>query len=78
MAISGATFDMQYMSHAGVGDHQQTLNLLQKTQREAKDPQLKALAVKMIPVVQVTWPKPITSRRRPNTEYCKVVRAGMH
>ena len=51
-AMSGETFDKQYMSHAGVGDHQQTLNLLQKTQREAKDPQLKALAVKMIPVVQ--------------------------
>ena len=51
-AMSGETFDRQYMSHAGVGDHQRTLDLLKKTQRDAKDPQLKALAVKMIPVVQ--------------------------
>lgn len=51
-AMSGKTFDRQYMSNAGVGDHEQTLNLLKKTQREAKDPELKALAVKMIPVVQ--------------------------
>lgn len=51
-AMSGETFDRQYMSHSGVGDHEQTLDLLKKTQREAKDPELKALAVKMIPVVQ--------------------------
>jgi putative membrane protein len=51
-AMSGETFDRQYMSHAGVDDHQRTLDLLKKTQRDAKDPQLKALAVKMIPVVQ--------------------------
>ncbi|MDB5878297.1 MAG: hypothetical protein JWQ41_1711 [Variovorax sp.] len=51
-AMSGETFDRQYMSRSGVTDHQQTLALLKKTQREAKDPQLKALAVKMIPVVQ--------------------------
>lgn len=51
-ALSGDTFDKQYMSHAGVGDHRSTLELLQKTQRNAKDSDLKALAGKMIPVVQ--------------------------
>ena len=50
-ALSGETFDKQYMSQAGVGDHRNTHELLQKTQREAKDPDLKALATKMIPVV---------------------------
>jgi putative membrane protein len=51
-ALSGETFDNQYLSHAGIGDHRATLELLQKTQREAKDADLKALATKMIPVVQ--------------------------
>ena len=50
-AMSGDTFDKQYMSQAGVGDHQRTHDLLQKTQRQAKDADLKALATKMIPVV---------------------------
>jgi len=50
-ALSGDTFDKQYMSQAGLGDHRKTHELLQKTQRDAKDPDLKALATKMIPVV---------------------------
>lgn len=50
-AMSGETFDKQYMSRAGVGDHRSTHELLQKTQRTAKDADLKALAQKMIPVV---------------------------
>ena len=50
-AMSGDTFDKQYMSQAGVGDHRRTHDRLQKTQRQAKDADLKALATKMIPVV---------------------------
>ena len=50
-ALTGDTFDKQYMSQAGVGDHRKTHELLQKTQRDAKDPDLKALATKMLPVV---------------------------
>jgi putative membrane protein len=50
-ALSGDTFDKQYMSQAGLGDHRKTHELLQKTQRDAKDADLKALATKMIPVV---------------------------
>lgn len=50
-ALRGDTFDKQYMSQAGVGDHQRTHDLLQKTQREATDADLKALASKMLPVV---------------------------
>ena len=50
-ALSGDTFDKQYMSQAGVGDHKRTHELLQKTERTAKDADLKALATKMIPVV---------------------------
>lgn len=46
------TFDAQYMRQAGVNDHAQTLALLQKTQREAHDPQVKALATKLLPTMR--------------------------
>ncbi len=51
-AMNGNSFDSQYMKRAGVEDHQQTLELLQKTQKTAKTPELKAMATKMIPIVQ--------------------------
>lgn len=51
-ALSGATFDSRYVKQAGVGDHEATEKLLKKTQAEAKDAELKALAGKMLPVVQ--------------------------
>jgi len=50
--MTGNTFDSQYMKRAGVGDHQETIELLQKTQKNAKDPELKALATKMLPTVK--------------------------
>lgn len=50
--MSGNSFDTQYMKRAGVGDHQQTIELLQKTQKNAKDPELKAMATKMLPTVR--------------------------
>ena len=50
--MSGNSFDTQYMKRAGVGDHQQTIELLQKTQKNAKDPELKAMAIKMLPTVR--------------------------
>lgn len=50
-AMSGETFDRQYMAQAGLRDHRATHELLQKTERTAKDPELKALAAKMLPVV---------------------------
>ncbi len=50
--MTGNSFDSQSMTRAGVGDHQQTIELLQKAQKNAKDPELKAMAVKMLPTVQ--------------------------
>lgn len=50
-ALSGDTFDKQYMAQAGLRDHRNTHKLLQKTQRNAKDPELKALAEKLMPIV---------------------------
>ncbi|MEO8021385.1 DUF4142 domain-containing protein [Polaromonas sp.] len=46
------TFDGQYMRKAGVNDHAQTLALLQKAQRETRDPEVKALASKLLPTMR--------------------------
>ena len=50
--MSGNSFDSQYMKRAGVNDHQQTIELLQKVEKNAKDFELKAMAAKMLPTVQ--------------------------
>ncbi len=50
--MSGDTFDKQYTKRAGVGDHEKTVRLLERIQKDAKDPELKAIAVKMLPTVQ--------------------------
>jgi putative membrane protein len=50
-ALSGDTFDKQYMSRVGVADHERTHELLEKTQKNAKDPELKAYAQKILPIV---------------------------
>lgn len=49
--MSGEEFDRMYMKQGGVNDHQKTLKLLKKAQKDAKDPDLKALAEKMTPTV---------------------------
>ncbi|CAA2109716.1 hypothetical protein VVAX_05987 [Variovorax paradoxus] len=51
-ALPGGTFDSRYVKQAGVGDHEATEKLLKKTQANAKDADLKALAEEMLPVVQ--------------------------
>lgn len=51
-ALKGNTFDSQYAKRAGVGDHEATVALLKKTQAEARDADLKALAGKMLPTVE--------------------------
>jgi putative membrane protein len=51
-ALSGDTFDSQYIKRVGLGDHERTIKLLQKVQKDAKDPDLKAMASKMLPKVQ--------------------------
>jgi putative membrane protein len=51
-ALSGNLFDKEYAKRAGVGDHESTLKLLQKIQKDGKDGDLKALAAKMQPTVE--------------------------
>ena len=50
--MEGTRFDSQYMKRAGLNDHQRTMQLLQKTQKNAKDADLQDLATKMMPTVQ--------------------------
>lgn len=50
-ALSGDAFDKQYIARVGVGDHERTHKLLQKTARTAKDADLKAYAQKTIKAV---------------------------
>ncbi len=64
-ALDGDNFDKQYMSMAGLSDHKKTHEMLQKVQREAKDPDLKAYAGKTIPVVHghLTTAQQITGKK---------------
>jgi putative membrane protein len=50
--LSGEAFDRQYLAHAGVEDHKQTVALLERISKQASDPDLKALADKTLPVVE--------------------------
>ena len=50
-ALSGADFDRRYMAQNGVDDHKKTHQLLQRVTARATDPDIKALAAKMLPTV---------------------------
>lgn len=51
-ALSGSTFDSQYIKRVGVGDHESTVKLLKKMQVDAQDPDLKGLADMLLPRMQ--------------------------
>lgn len=48
----GDKFDHMYMMHAGVNDHKTVHAKLKKDEQRAKDPDVKALAAKMLPTVE--------------------------
>jgi predicted outer membrane protein len=50
--MSGDAFDKYYMKNAGLADHKAVHGMLMKDETRAKDPDLKALAAKMAPVVE--------------------------
>ena len=50
-ALSGDTFNEQFIERVGVADHQRTQDLLKKTQQQAKDKELKAYAKKTLKVI---------------------------
>ena len=51
-ALSGDEFDRRYIAQSGVSDHKKTHSLLQRIESRAADPDIKALAGKMMPVVE--------------------------
>ena len=50
--LSGEKFDREYMKVGGVASHKEAHALLKKNEKAAKDPDVKALAAKMMPVVE--------------------------
>ena len=50
-ALPGKTFDSQYVS-SQLDDHKETLALFEKEAQSGQDPELKALALKAIPIIQ--------------------------
>lgn len=50
-ALSGEAFDRAYMDRAAVADHKKTHDMLRQAQTRAKDPELKALVARTLPVV---------------------------
>lgn len=50
--LKGEKFDRMYMAQAGVADHKQVHAALRRDEARAKDPDVKALAAKMLPTVE--------------------------
>jgi putative membrane protein len=50
-AMGADAFDHAYMSQAGVADHKKVHGMLSQAQAKAKDPDVKALAGRMLPTV---------------------------
>ena len=50
-ALSGDAFDRAYMAQAGVADHKKNHSMLRSAQSKARDPDVKALAARTLPIV---------------------------
>ena len=50
--LAGGDFDRRYMQEAGVDDHEDTIKLFRKAQKDVKDPELKAFFDRMLPTVE--------------------------
>ena len=50
-SLSGDAFDRAYLAQAGVADHKKNHDMLKRAQARARDPDLKALAARTLPVV---------------------------
>ena len=50
-SLSGDAFDRAYMNQSGLADHKKTHGLLKQAQSRAKDPDVKALAARTMPIV---------------------------
>ena len=50
-ALQGDAFDRAYMAQAGVADHKKNHSMLRMAQSKARDPDVKALAARTLPIV---------------------------
>jgi putative membrane protein len=50
--LSGDKFDKMYLQQGGVSDHKQAMQLLERIEKNAKDPQLKAMATDLKPTIR--------------------------
>ena len=64
-AKSGEAFDKAYMAQGGIADHQKMHSMLAGAEKKAKDPDVKALATKILPTVDQHL-KAARQMRRPN------------
>ncbi len=64
-AKSGDAFDKAYMAQGGVADHQKMHSMLAGAEKRARDPDVKALAAKILPTVDQHL-KAARQMRRPN------------
>ena len=51
-SLAGHDFDRRYVQEAGVDDHEDTIKLFRKAQKEVKDAELKAYFDRMLPAVE--------------------------
>jgi putative membrane protein len=51
-SLAGPEFDRRYMQEVGVDEHEDTVKLFRKAQKEAKDPEVKAFFDRMLPEVE--------------------------
>jgi putative membrane protein len=51
-SLAGSEFDRRYMQESGVDEHEDTVKLFRKAQKDAKDPELKAFFDRMLPAVE--------------------------
>jgi putative membrane protein len=51
--LSGAAFDKAYLANAGVSDHKAAYRKVVEAQKKAKDPDVKALAAKLQPTIDL-------------------------
>jgi len=51
-SLAGHDFDRRYMQEAGVDDHEDTVKLFRKAQKEVRDAELKAYFDRMLPAVE--------------------------
>lgn len=51
-SLSGHDFDRRYIQEAGVDDHEDTVKLFRKAQKDASDPELKAFFDRTLPLIE--------------------------